>query len=60
MLKLYEDAPALESLHQQICEFSDVVQIPLQPLMDNLQSATYEVFEKDHVKYQLVRIRGHM
>ncbi len=26
-------------------------QIPLQPLKDNLESATYEVFEKDPVKY---------
>ena len=26
-------------------------QCPLQPLMDNLESQTYEVFEKDPVKY---------
>ena len=26
--------------------------------MDNLSSATYEVFEKDHVKYQLVPFGG--
>ena len=26
-------------------------QIPLQPLADNLESQTYEVFEKDPVKY---------
>ncbi|KAG8908002.1 methyltransferase protein [Tulasnella sp. 403] len=29
----------------------DYLQAPLQPLMDNLQSATYEVFERDPVKY---------
>ena len=28
-----------------------VWQIPLQPLADNLESQTYEVFEKDPVKY---------
>lgn len=33
--------------------FDDVLQIPLQPLYDNLDSYTYEVFEKDPVKYKL-------
>jgi len=27
--------------------------MPLQPLMDNLESHTYEVFEKDPIKYEL-------
>ena len=27
------------------------MQVPLQPLADNLESQTYEVFEKDPVKY---------
>lgn len=27
-------------------------QVPLQPLQDNLESATYETFEKDPIKYQ--------
>ncbi|KAL1117457.1 hypothetical protein AAG570_004783 [Ranatra chinensis] len=31
--------------------YEDHLQIPLQPLMDNLESTTYEVFEKDPVKY---------
>eukprot|EP01028_Stygiella_incarcerata_P011317 TRINITY_DN6337_c0_g1_i1.p1 TRINITY_DN6337_c0_g1~~TRINITY_DN6337_c0_g1_i1.p1 ORF type:complete len:739 (-),score=222.35 TRINITY_DN6337_c0_g1_i1:114-2330(-) len=31
----------------------DVLQRPLQPLMDNLMSQTYEVFEKDPIKYKL-------
>ena len=26
--------------------------MPLQPLMDNLESATYEVFEMDPIKYR--------
>jgi hypothetical protein len=29
----------------------DYLQAPLQPLMDNLESATYETFEKDASKY---------
>lgn len=32
--------------------YKDVLQAPLQPLMDNLESQTYEVFEKDPVKYE--------
>lgn len=31
--------------------YEDYLQCPLQPLMDNLESGTYEVFEKDPVKY---------
>ncbi|KAJ1523643.1 hypothetical protein ONE63_001486 [Megalurothrips usitatus] len=31
--------------------YEDFLQCPLQPLMDNLESQTYEVFEKDPVKY---------
>lgn len=32
--------------------YQDFLQIPLQPLADNLESLTYEVFEKDPVKYE--------
>ncbi|RWS17186.1 protein arginine N-methyltransferase 5-like protein, partial [Dinothrombium tinctorium] len=32
--------------------YEDYLQIPLQPLMDNLESCTYEIFEKDPVKYK--------
>ncbi|KAI0207199.1 Protein arginine N-methyltransferase 5 [Lamellibrachia satsuma] len=31
--------------------YEDYLQCPLQPLMDNLESQTYEVFEKDPFKY---------
>ena len=31
--------------------YEDVLQNPLQPLMDNLESQVYEVFEKDPIKY---------
>ncbi|SMQ54026.1 unnamed protein product [Zymoseptoria tritici ST99CH_1A5] len=32
--------------------YQDYIQSPLQPLTDNLESITYEVFEKDPVKYE--------
>ena len=31
--------------------YKDTLQLPLQPLMDNLESQTYEVFERDPIKY---------
>jgi len=31
--------------------YEDYLQNPLQPLMDNLDSQTYEIFEKDPIKY---------
>ena len=33
--------------------YQDYLQAPLQPLADNLESVTYEVFEQDPVKYNL-------
>ena len=33
--------------------YQDYLQSPLQPLRDNLESITYEVFEKDPIKYDL-------
>ncbi|OQR67362.1 protein arginine N-methyltransferase 5-like [Tropilaelaps mercedesae] len=35
--------------------YQDQLQIPLQPLADHLESVTYEVFEKDPVKYAKYR-----
>ncbi|THW65687.1 Skb1 methyltransferase [Aureobasidium pullulans] len=32
--------------------YQDFLQSPLQPLTDNLESITYEVFEKDPIKYE--------
>ncbi|MPC18736.1 Protein arginine N-methyltransferase 5 [Portunus trituberculatus] len=60
--------PVLSRAHQQLVKsltqveadpltdfargYEDYLQCPLQPLMDNLESQTYEVFEKDPVKYR--------
>lgn len=40
-----------DPLQQFARGYEDYLQCPLQPLMDNLESQTYEVFEKDPVKY---------
>jgi len=42
-----EELPILATLEG----FRDVIQNPLQPLQDNLESQAYEVFEMDTVKY---------
>ena len=40
--------------------YEDYLQCPLQPLMDNLESQTYEIFEKCPVKYSQYQVRGHV
>ena len=40
-----------DPLRKYATGYEDFLQNPLQPLMDNLESGTYEVFEKDPVKY---------
>lgn len=42
----------MDPLIQYARGYEDYLQCPLQPLMDNLESQTYEVFEKDPIKYQ--------
>eukprot|EP01038_Epipyxis_sp_PR26KG_P010849 gene10849-14564_t len=45
--------PKVISLGEQYtASYRDALQTPLQPLMDNLESQTYEIFEKDPVKYE--------
>ncbi|XP_064466577.1 protein arginine N-methyltransferase 5-like isoform X2 [Ornithodoros turicata] len=48
---LYGSQPLDDPLAEFSKGFEDYLQIPLQPLMDNLESSTYEIFEKDPVKY---------
>ncbi|VDH93166.1 type II protein arginine methyltransferase [Mytilus galloprovincialis] len=49
----YEDEtqPPPDPVAQFAKGYEDYLQSPLQPLMDNLESQTYEIFEKDPVKY---------
>ena len=49
---IFSKTPALPKAEQFCQSYYDYLQDPLQPLMDNLESATYEVFERDPIKYQ--------
>jgi len=51
--QLTSSAPPLTA--QEIYEkpYWDYLQAPLQPLMDNLESSTYETFERDAPKYNM-------
>ncbi|XP_068423602.1 protein arginine N-methyltransferase 5 [Clinocottus analis] len=48
---LNQNRPAPNSYELFAKGYEDYLQSPLQPLMDNLESQTYEVFEKDPIKY---------
>jgi protein arginine N-methyltransferase 5 len=48
---LWTSRPPLDDTQAFESPFYDYLQIPLQPLADNLESNTYEVFEQDPVKY---------
>jgi len=48
---LYSKNRPFDALQQQEIPYLDYLQMPLQPLMDNLESQTYETFERDKTKY---------
>lgn len=48
---LQKNQPILSTVEKFGAGYQDYLQAPLQPLADNLESITYEVFEKDPVKY---------
>uniref|UniRef100_G3MLH5 Protein arginine N-methyltransferase n=2 Tax=Amblyomma TaxID=6942 RepID=G3MLH5_AMBMU len=48
---LFNSQPPGDPLSEFSKGFEDYLQTPLQPLMDNLEAVTYEIFEKDPVKY---------
>jgi len=48
---LQRNQPTRTALEKFGSGYQDYLQAPLQPLTDNLESVTYEVFEKDPVKY---------
>ena len=51
LTKLIDTMPPKNPQEAFESPFYDYLQAPLQPLKDNLESQTYEVFEKDPVKY---------
>ncbi|GMF37960.1 unnamed protein product [Phytophthora lilii] len=55
-LEITADLPSAEEIQRWLGEpfeapYLDYLQAPLQPLMDNLESQTYETFEQDAFKY---------
>uniref|UniRef100_A0A0B7AFA1 Protein arginine N-methyltransferase n=1 Tax=Arion vulgaris TaxID=1028688 RepID=A0A0B7AFA1_9EUPU len=48
---LWQTQDPVDTVTQFAKGYEDFLQSPLQPLMDNLESQTYEIFEKDPVKY---------
>lgn len=48
---LQKNQPPQSTVEKYGSGYQDYLQTPLQPLSDNLESITYEVFEKDPVKY---------
>lgn len=48
---LWNNQPQQSDQERFESPYWDYLQAPLQPLMDNLESQTYETFEKDPVKY---------
>ena len=51
--RLQQEQPSKSMVERFSSGYQDYLQAPLQPLTDNLESITYEVFEKDPVKYAL-------
>jgi protein arginine N-methyltransferase 5 len=50
---LHAHLPGMSEKDEFEYSFYDYLQAPLQPLADHLESATYEVFERDPIKYKL-------
>nr|XP_006816923.1 PREDICTED: protein arginine N-methyltransferase 5-like [Saccoglossus kowalevskii] len=48
---LYQSQPPPSGVDAFAKGYEDYLQCPLQPLADNLESQTYEIFEKDPIKY---------
>ncbi|KAJ0392855.1 hypothetical protein ATCC90586_004138 [Pythium insidiosum] len=48
---LFSKRPAMDAKALFEAPYLDYLQAPLQPLMDNLESQTYETFEQDNFKY---------
>jgi protein arginine N-methyltransferase 5 len=50
--KLWPNQKEIDSVQRFAQGYEDTLQSPLQPLMHHLESSTYEIFEKDPVKYE--------
>jgi len=54
--RVFANRPVLTAQSAFEASFRDLLNLPLQPLTDHLQALTYEVFERDPVKYHLYRL----
>jgi protein arginine N-methyltransferase 5 len=52
LYKTYQQSNGADLASKFTKGYEDCLQNPLQPLMDNLESQVYEIFEKDPIKYQ--------
>jgi len=52
---LWSKRTMIDSIQDMTMGFEDTLQMPLQPLSDHLESSTYEIFEKDPIKYAKYR-----
>ncbi|KAJ3353668.1 hypothetical protein HDU91_005871 [Kappamyces sp. JEL0680] len=59
LMHLWENKPAASVIETFATGYQDYLQAPLQPLMDNLHSTTYQVFESDPVKYNQYELAIH-
>jgi protein arginine N-methyltransferase 5 len=50
---VFKTKPAKTIIDEMSTGYEDVLQTPLQPLMDHLDATTYDVFTEDPVKYNL-------
>jgi protein arginine N-methyltransferase 5 len=48
---ILSSSSALSDAEKHVSGYEDVLQAPLQPLMDNLEAQVYETFERDPMKY---------
>lgn len=52
-MTFYKEELVLTLFTLFLFSYENMLEVPLQPLSDNLDSYTYEVFEADPVKYKL-------
>lgn len=50
---LFQNHDKLDKEERLEIDYRNYLQSPLQPLADNLESATYETFENDSIKYDM-------
>eukprot|EP01016_Furgasonia_blochmanni_P022131 TRINITY_DN2419_c0_g1_i2.p1 TRINITY_DN2419_c0_g1~~TRINITY_DN2419_c0_g1_i2.p1 ORF type:complete len:609 (+),score=28.33 TRINITY_DN2419_c0_g1_i2:716-2542(+) len=51
LVYIFKTQPEITEGAYAAADFNDYLQVPLQPLKDNLESGTYQVFERDLAKY---------